>query len=304
MYLEFFRLKEEPFRLTPDPRFLQLAEAHRSALLALAQGVIGRKGLMQFTGPIGTGKTTILNALLSVLEKSYPQKSMPTALIVNPRLSPDELLEALLFEYEVSARYESKSCRIAALQGLMFAASKDGGTCLLIVDEAHLMNADVLEEVRLLMNADTHRDKPLQVILCGQPELNQLLRTPELRALQQRIAVRTSLRELTRSETRMYISERLRIAGLEKDLPFSSSALERIYDFTGGVPRLINIVADTCLAMGYESKTTQLNDDIVEEAATMHQLEPALPPAQKASVAIIPPLKKTAAATGSTRSEQ
>jgi general secretion pathway protein A len=303
MYLEFYELKEEPFRLTPDPRFLQLAEAHRNALTALAQGVIGRKGLMQFTGPIGTGKTTLLHALLSMLAKSNPEKSLPTALLVNPRLTRDELLEALLFEYEVSARYESKACRIAALQGLMFAASKDGGTCLLIVDEAHLMSADVLEEIRLLMNADTYRDKPLQVILCGQPELGQVLREPALRALQQRIAVRAVLRELTQSETRMYISERMRVAGLATPLPFSASALDRMYEYTGGVPRLINILADTCLSIGFENKTAQIGEDIVDEGAARNEMEPVVPPAQRGAL-IMPPLKKTAAATGAGRSEQ
>jgi len=302
MYLDYYELKEEPFRLTPDPKFLQLAEAHRLALMTLAQGIIGRKGLMQFTGPIGTGKTTILNALLSTLSRTYPEKTLPTALLVNPRLTRDELLEALLFEYEVSSAYASKSCRLAALQGLMFAASKDGGTCLLIVDEAHLMSIDVLEEIRLLMNADTHRDKPLQVVLCGQPELSQLLREPGLRALQQRIAVRASLRELSQSETRMYVSERLRIAGLEKPLPFTSSALERVYEFTAGVPRVINILADTCLAIGHETKSPQIGDDIVEDAAARHELEATAPIQQKGTLSMIPSLKKTAVAAS--RSEQ
>jgi general secretion pathway protein A len=304
MYLDFYELKEEPFRLTPDPKFLQLAEAHRVAMMTLAQGIVGRKGLMQLTGPIGTGKTTILNALLSVLARTYPEKTLPTALLVNPRLTRDELLEALLFEYEVSAAYNSKSCRIAALQGLMFAASKDGGTCLLIVDEAHLMSVDVLEEIRLLMNADTHRDKPLQVVLCGQPELSQLLRDPALRALQQRIAVRASLPELSQSETRMYISERLRIAGLQNPVPFSSTALERVYGFTGGVPRLINIMADTCLTIGYETKTAQIGEDIVEEAAARNELEVAASLPEKGPLVVLPPFKKTAAATGASRSEQ
>jgi general secretion pathway protein A len=303
MYLDFYQLKEEPFRLTPDPKFLQLAEAHRSSLMTLAQGIIGRKGLMQFTGPIGTGKTTILHALLSVLARTYPQQSLPTALLVNPRLSRDELLEALLFEFEVTAAYDSKACRLAALQGLMFAASKGGGTCLLIIDEAHLMSPDVLEEVRLLMNAETHRDKPLQVVLCGQPELTQLLREPELRALQQRIAVRASLRELSQSETRMYISERLRIAGLEKSIPFSATSLDRIYEYTAGVPRLINIVSDTCLTIGYETKTAQIQDDIVEEAAARNELEAVAPPPSKPTLSMIPSLKKAAAVGNTIRSD-
>ena len=216
MYLNFYQLREEPFRLTPDPKFLQLAEPHRNALSVLAQGVVARKGLMLFSGPIGTGKTTILNGLLSILARSFPKETLPTAFIVNPRLSPEELLETLLFEFEVPRTFNSKPCRIAALQGLMFAASKERGTCLLLVDEAHLLTVDVLEEIRLLMNAESYHEKLLQVILCGQPELTDLLRTPALRAVQQRVAARASLRELSPGEARMYITERLRIAGLEK----------------------------------------------------------------------------------------
>jgi general secretion pathway protein A len=295
MYLDFYHLREEPFRLTPDPKFLQLAQPHRNALLLLAQGVIGRKGLMVFSGPVGTGKTTILNGLLGVLASSYPRKTLPTALIVNPRLSPEELLETLLFEFEVSRTFNSKPCRIAALQGLMFAASKDGGTCLLIVDEAHLLTSDVLEEIRLLMNADSYHEKLLQVILCGQPELSDLLRNPALRAVRQRIAVRATLRELSPSEVRMYVAERLRIAGLAEAVPFSSGAFDKIYEYTGGVPRLINIVSDACLAIGCESGRAQIGEDIVEEAAVRHELESTVAAGKKATLAILPAYGSTEA---------
>ncbi len=272
MYLSFYHLKEEPFRLTPDPKFLQLPEPHRDALTRLAHGVIGRKGLMLLSGPIGTGKTTILNGLLSVLARRYPAKQLPTALVVNPRLTSDELLETLLFEFEVPCGATSRPSRLAALQGLLFSAFKSGGTCLLIVDEAHLLSTDALEEIRLFMNTDSYREKLLQVVLCGQPELTELLNDPSVKALRQRIAERTALRALSQAEVRMYISERLRIAGFEQAVPFTSSSFEKICEYTGGVPRLINIVCDTCLAIGCETKRREIGDDIVEEAATRHAL--------------------------------
>src|SRR5271167_51746 len=273
MYLSFFHLREQPFRLTPDPKFLQLPEPHRDALTKLAHGVIGRKGLMLLSGPIGTGKTTILNGLLSVLARRYPAKQLPTALIVNPRLTSDELLEALLFEFEVPCGATSRPSRLAALQGLLFSAFRNGGTCLMIVDEAHLLSTDVLEEIRLFMNADSYREKLLQVILCGQPELAQMLSEPAVRALRQRIAERTALRALSQSEMRMYIYERLRIAGFEQAVPFIPSSLGKIYGYTGGVPRLINIICDTCLTIGCETKRVEIGEDIVEEAAARHELE-------------------------------
>ena len=273
MYLDFYKLKEEPFRLTPDPKFLQLAEPHRNALTALAQAVIGRKGLILFSGPVGTGKTTLLNGLLSMLGRSFSPKLLPTAFIVNPRLSSEELLETLLFEYEIPRNFTSKPSRLAALQSLLFATARDGGTCLLIVDEAHLLAADALEEIRLLMNTDSYHEKLLQVVLCGQPELVERLRLSELQALQQRVAVRAVLRELSASETRSYVTERLRIAGLEGSVPFSSAALQKIHEYARGVPRLINIVSDTCLNIGWETKRKEVSIDAVEEAATRHELD-------------------------------
>lgn len=290
MYLSFYHLREEPFRLTPDPKFLQLPEPHRDALTRLARGVIGRKGLMVLSGPIGTGKTTILNGLLSVLARRYPARQLPTALLVNPRLNRDELLEALLFEFEVPCGATSRPSRLAALQGLMFNALSGGGTCLLIVDEAHLVSTDVLEEIRLLMNTDSYREKLLQVILCGQPELTQLLNDPATKALRQRIAERATLRALSQSEMRMYICERLRIAGFEQAVPFTSSSLDRIYENTGGVPRLINIVCDTCLTIGAESKRPEIGDDIVEEAAARHHLSSGGEASAQAK-ATLPPLE-------------
>lgn len=273
MYLDFYELKEEPFRLTPDPKFLQLAEPHRNALTTLAQAVIGRKGLVLFSGPVGTGKTTLLNGLLSLLGRTFSQQLLPTAFIVNPRLSSEELLETLLFEFEIPRNFNSKPSRLAALQSLLFSTAREGGTCLLIVDEAHLMTAEALEEIRLLMNTDSYREKLLQVILCGQPELTELVRRPEVRALQQRIAVRAALRELSASETRLYLTERLRIAGLEGLVPFTAPAIQRIHDYAGGVPRLINVISDACLNIGWDTRRKEIGVDVVEEVANRHDLE-------------------------------
>jgi general secretion pathway protein A len=286
MYLDFYKLTEEPFRLTPDPKFLQLAEPHRNALTTLAQAVIGRKGLVLFSGPVGTGKTTLLNGLLNMLGRSFAPQSLPTAFIVNPRLNPEELLETLLIEFEIPRNFNSKPSRLAALQSLLFTTEREGGTCLLIVDEAHLMSAEALEEIRLLMNTDSYHEKLLQVILCGQPELTELVRGPEVRALQQRIAVRAALRELSASETRMYLTERLRIAGLEGPIPFTSQAVQRIHEYAAGVPRLINILSDTCLDIGCETKRKDIGIDVVDEAATRHDMELPLIPEVRARTSL------------------
>lgn len=272
MYLSYYRLREEPFRLTPDPKFLQLAEPHREALTKLVHGVAERRGLMVLSGPVGTGKTTVLNGVMSILSHRQPAQPLPTALLVNPRLSRDELLEMLLFEFEVPCVSTSRPARLAALQKLLFTTFTKGGTCLLVVDEAHLLSHDLLEEIRLLMNTESYKEKLLQVVLCGQPELTHLLNDPQVVALRQRIAERAVLRALSQSEMRMYIRERLRIAGFEQPVPFTPSSFDKIYDCTGGVPRLINIVCDTCLLIGSQSDRTELGDDIVEEAATRHDL--------------------------------
>ncbi len=288
MYLNYYHLREEPFRLTPDPKFLQLAGAHREALTTLARGVLERRGLMLLTGPIGTGKTTILNGLLSVVARRDPAKPFPTALIVNPRLTSDELLETLLLEFAVPYVSTSRPARLAALQRLLFHTSANGATCLLVVDEAHLLSQDLLEEIRVLMNTESYKEKLLQVILCGQPELGDHLNDPAVRALQQRIAARAYLRPLSLSETRMYVSERLQTAGLEQLNPFMVPALDRIYEFTGGVPRLINIICDTCLTIGSETSRAYISEDIVEEAAVRHEMNNLAGAGQRPALAIDP----------------
>lgn len=268
MYSSFYGLKQDPFRLTPDPRFLHLAEPHRNTLRAMVEGVAGRKGLQISIGPIGTGKTTLLYCLQHILaHESSRERPVRSAFVVNPTLTPDELFEALFDELEIHAAAPSKPARLRALHELLLAAYKSNGTVVVIIDEAHLMPASLIEEVRLLMNLDNYPVNVLQVILCGQPELMPLLAKSELSALRQRISVVTRLRALTLTETRAYIAERLHTAGLRGDSPFTTAALEEIFRVSGGVPRLINSICDHTLTIGCRRQMKKLGGDLVTEAA-------------------------------------
>src|SRR3954465_1446325 len=176
MYLDFYGLNEEPFRLTPDPKFLHLADPHREMLLALLKGVVNRKGFIVATGPIGTGKTTLLHTALHILaNKFFANRKLVTTFLVNPTLTRDEFLEALLDEFEIRPNGTSKPRRLQALQDMFLETQRGGGTAVIIIDEAHLLTPELLEEIRLLGNADTYREKLVQVILSGQPELNTML---------------------------------------------------------------------------------------------------------------------------------
>jgi len=268
LYTAFYQLKEEPFRLTPDPRFLHLADPHRTALKVLLQGVLQRKGFTVVAGPVGTGKTTLLHTALQILtEKSEGRGRLVSAFLVNPTLAPSELLEAVLDEYEITCTATSKPRRLAALHQMLFQTQQQGGTAILLIDEAHLMSVELLEEIRLLGNTDTYQEKLLQIVLCGQPELFAVLQRPELQALQQRIASTCLLRPLSLPEVRAYMAERLHAAGLRGSSPFTGTAVEVIHRLTGGVPRLINLLSDACLLVGFELKRKQIDQFLVEQAS-------------------------------------
>jgi general secretion pathway protein A len=265
MYLSFYQLDEEPFRLTPDPRFLHLSQPHRTALQTLLEGVLYRRGLIMITGPIGTGKTTLMDAALQLLH-DHSKNSAPvrTALIFNPTLTREEFLEALLDEFEVSCASSSKPGRLSALHGMLFETQRQGGSAALIIDEAHLLSSELLEEIRLLGNADTHQEKMLQIVLSGQPELTTMLNRRELSALKQRIACRASLRPLNEAETRVYLDERLHIAGLKGPTPFGSAAINPIFRYSQGVPRLINLLCEGCLVLGFKTQRKVVPPEVVE----------------------------------------
>jgi general secretion pathway protein A len=271
-------MSEEPFKLTPDPRFLHLAQPHRDALTALVEGVLLRKGFIMVTGPVGTGKTTLLHTALQFISSAaFGKTPIATAFLVNPRLTRDEFFESLLDEFEVSCSSTSKPRRLAALYAMLLEKQRQGGTSVLVVDEAHLLSVELFEEIRLLNNTDTYREKLLQVVLAGQPEMTSILDRPELAALKQRIASRCALRSLSLLETRAYINDRMRAAGLKGPSPFNGPVYDEIYAYTAGVPRLINLVCESCMVMGFMTKRSDLGVDIVEDAATSLGLKRSVP---------------------------
>ncbi|HWR17309.1 MAG TPA: AAA family ATPase [Terriglobales bacterium] len=268
MYLSFYGLKEEPFQLTPDPRFVHLAEPHRDSLVALLGGIIKRKGILLLTGPVGTGKTTLLHTVLEILvQKLTGNERIASALIVNPTLTRDEFLETMLDEFEVACPHTSKPKRMAALIEMLHQYQARGSTSVLIVDEAHLLTPELLQEIRLLSNLDVYREKLLQIVLCGQPELLKVVGSPEMAAIRQRIAVRRELRSLSQSETQAYIMQRLHYAGLRGNSPFTNSAVEAVHKYSRGVPRVINLLCDGALEKGFQSKSSNVGPDLVYDVA-------------------------------------
>jgi general secretion pathway protein A len=270
MYETFFGLREEPFRLTSDPRFFHLAEPHAVALTTLVEAVTRRKGLVLLTGPCGTGKTMVVHATLHILsDRAKTRQSISTAFVFNPTLSREEFLEMTLAEFAIPCTATSKPARLAALHQVLLERHTHGGTSLLLVDEAHLLTDELLEEIRLLSNADTYKEKLLQIVLCGQPELLTLLSRPESRGLRQRIASSCSLRPLVFQEFEAYVAERLHAAGFRGPTsPFPTPVLEEIFRRTEGVPRLINLFCDACLTIGCKGQKLLIDLAVVEEAAS------------------------------------
>jgi general secretion pathway protein A len=290
MYSAFYGLKQEPFRLTPDPRFLHLAEPHRNTLRAMVEGVSERKGLQVSVGPIGTGKTTLLYCLQHILaHEASPERPLRSAFVVNPTLTAKELFETIFDELEISFA-AGKPARLRALHKLLLDSHRRNGAVVLIIDEAHLLAPALIEEVRLLLNLDNYPVNVLQVILCGQPELLPLLMKPELAALKQRIAVFSKLRPLTLVESRAYIAERMHVAGLQSEGPFTTAALEETFRLTKGVPRLINLLCDRALSLGFGRQLRKIGADCVTEAAADLSFAEFLPEAANAAAAAaIPP---------------
>ncbi len=279
MYLGFYGLRQEPFRLTPDPRFLHLAEPHRNTLRAMLEGVGARRGLQVATGPVGSGKTTLLYCLQHILaHEAAADRPLRSAFLIHPTLTADEFYEALAYELELSSP-ASKPARLRALHELLLKSYKDNGNVVVIIDEAHLVSPGLLEEVRLLLNLDNYPKSVLQIILCGQPELLPLLEKRELAALKQRISVFSQLRVLTLAETRSYIAERLHVAGSLGESPFTSLAVEEIHRLSGGIPRVINLLCDRALGVGCRQQSKKIGSDCAFEAAEELQLAVGAPEA-------------------------
>jgi len=261
MYLDFYGLKEKPFSLTPDPQFLYLSESHRTAIDSLLYGIRQREGFMVVTGDIGTGKTTLCRALLERLDGN-----MKTAVIFNSFLTEGELLRAILQDLGFTSIGRSKAERIDALNRFLLQQLAQDGHVILIIDEAQNLSIPVLEQIRMLSNLETTKEKLLQIILFGQLELNQKLRSAKLRQLNQRITIRHHILPLNREEAESYIFQRLTVAGAHGSITFSKSALDEIYRFTKGTPRLINLLSDRSLIAGFIDETRHIGKGNVKKA--------------------------------------
>ena len=261
MYQECYGLKEKPFVLTPDPQFLYLSEGHRTAIESLLYGIHQKEGFMVIYGDIGTGKTTICRALLEKLNGI-----VNSAVIFNSFLNEEELLESILEDFGFSSKGRSRKERIDALNKLLIHYLSQGKNAVLIIDEAQNLSVSVLEQIRMLSNLETEKEKMLQIILIGQLELDQKLKLPELKQLNQRITIRHRLLPLTGTEMAFYIYQRLQIAGANGNITFSNSALNEIYKFSKGIPRLINLLCDRALLGGFVYQTHHISKRIVKEA--------------------------------------
>src|SRR3989338_8432113 len=253
MYLDFFSFAEKPFGVTPDTRFLYHSTQHEEVLGTLLYGIRERRGFILMTGEGGTGKTPTLRALLNRLEAERPTHPVETSLVINPLLSTLDLIKSINQDFGIEAAREgSLQDQISALNCFLLAREREGRNAVVIVDEAQDLSMDSLEMVRLLSNLETETHKLLQLILVGQPELDDKLAQPALRQLRQRIQVRYRLEPLDAEETHRYIIHRLNTAAPKCCLVFEPSALKKMYELTGGVPRLIN-------TLGEDRKSTRLN---------------------------------------------
>ena len=255
MYLDFHGFREKPFNLTPDPRFVFLSKNHKEAFAHLLYGIDNRAGFILLSGEVGSGKTTVLRALLGQLDPEHYR----TALIFNPCLSPVELLHSINREFGIPGNASDSSSSLDHLNRFLLQQNAEGRTVVLVIDEAQDLAAPVLEQIRLISNLETDREKLIQIVLSGQPELLKVLKRNEMRQLSQRITVRNHLQPMDFEDTIHYINHRLEVAGGRGAVIFSNSALKRIYRFSRGLPRLINATCDRALLTGYTRDTSRIS---------------------------------------------
>jgi general secretion pathway protein A len=265
IYNAYFGFTENPFNISPDPEFLYRSPQHEEALANLIYGVRSRKGFIVLSGEVGTGKTTMLECLRDYLDS----QRVEFAFIFNSRLTPDQFFEMMAYDLDLQCNRKSKTDVLFALNTLLLQQAERNRTTVLIVDEAHNLEWDVLEEVRLLGNLETRQGKLLQIILAGQPELDRKLDAPNLRQLKQRIVLRCSLDPLTPEESAAYVASRLARAGMPNQTVFSSEVLEEVYKRSRGIPRVINLLCDnllvTAFAMEQRAATLEMLDEVCQD---------------------------------------
>jgi type II secretory pathway predicted ATPase ExeA len=268
MYKSFFKLQSSPFGTSPDPRFLYMMPHTREALACLEYGISARKGFTVLTGEVGTGKTTLLRRALS----SFSNRRVSTAFVFNPRLDVLDFLEFVLTDFGLIPANRTKSGMLLQLNRWLIERFRMEETCVVVVDEAQNLSWDLLEEIRLLTNLETSSEKLLQIVLSGQPELEEKLRHPSVRQLRQRVSLWCRTQALTEPQTHAYVTERLRIAGASWQL-FSPEAMDLIHRFSRGIPRIINLLCEHSLILAYVEQIQQVTATIVESVATELELD-------------------------------
>jgi general secretion pathway protein A len=261
VYLEYYGLRQAPFDITPNPRFLFHSSKHREAFNHMLYGIRERKGFVQLTGEVGAGKTTLCRALLEQLDARYS-----TALILNPALNADELMKAIATEFGLNVKGKDRLDTVSAIGEFLLKQIEHGKETVLIIDEAQNLTEDLLEQVRLLSNIETDDRKLLQIILMGQPELRERLNSHRLRQLRQRITVRFHLAPLTRIEVAQYIQHRLQISGAKGAPYFTLPAVWRVFRYSGGIPRLVNAVCDKALLASFIARSDRITFPMVGRA--------------------------------------
>src|SRR6202049_3447006 len=273
MYKKFFNLKENPFNVNPDPRYLFLTRSTQETVSRLSYGLETRKGFILLTGEVGTGKTTLLNKLLGWLH----QENVATAFVFNPRLSVSQFFDFMMADFGIPCESHMKSQVLIKLNQWLLDRYQAGERAVLIVDEAQNLSPQMLEEIRLLTNLETSTEKLLQIVLAGQPELEGKLNQPQMRQLRQRITLRAKTRQLTLEETHGYIEERMRIAGAEKSDLFSPEAVEAVHHYARGIPRVTNLLCEHALVSSFACQQNPVPAEIVEEVARdfdLHIIDP------------------------------
>lgn len=261
MYTDFYKLREKPFNITADPNFFFVSDQHKEALSFLSYGIKEKKGILQLTGEVGAGKTTLCRVLMHTLGK----EEIRSAFILNPSLSELQLLQSIVLDFGIAPKKISKFDLIWELNKFLIKLASEGKTAVIIVDEAQNLKKSQLEQIRLLTNLETEKEKLLQIILVGQSELQEKLSDYALRQLAQRISVSYHINPLEKNDVKSYIYHRLTVAGSNGDIKFDPDAFDLIFDFSNGTPRLINILCDRILLAGFVKETHTLTRDIIKE---------------------------------------
>jgi general secretion pathway protein A len=274
MYKEFYGLRANPFNVNPDPRYLFLTRHTEEALACLTYGIQSRKGFVLLTGEVGTGKTTLINKLLEWLRL----QQVATAFLFNSRLNVPQFLDYMMADFSIPCEQRTKSQILLRLYNWLLDRYRAGETAVLIVDEAQNLTEEVLEEIRMLTNLETFTEKLLQIILVGQPELEQKLKQPQLRQLRQRLTLRAKTYPFTLDETKAYVQQRLRVAGWDGQQIFDPDALVALHRYSQGIPRVINLLCEHCLVSGFVDQHKVIGPGVVEVVARDFDLGDPNPP--------------------------